>query len=297
MTARAREPLALLVERVAGLVTVQDLGRPGHAHLAVPRSGALDAASLADANRLLGNPPGAAGLELAAAELALRADGRFVVAVTGAACPVTVDGSAAAWGQPVLVPDGSVLALGRAIAGVRSYVAVAGGVGVPLTLGSRSTDVLSGLGPAPLAVGDRLACATETAGLPSTNWGHVEGRWRSGAATLRLHPGPRLDWFAAVAWDVLVRARWTVTGESNRVGLRLDGPALARHAHARGELPSEGLVTGAVQVPPSGQPIVFLADHPTTGGYPVIAVVDPADLDRCGQLRPGDVVRLTRAAG
>jgi allophanate hydrolase subunit 2 len=114
---------------------------------------------------------------------------------------------------------------------------------------------------------------------------------------LRLHPGPRLDWLAEGAWEQLTTATYQVTAESNRVGLRLRGPALRRRGDAPVELPSEGIVLGAVQVPPSGHPLVFLADHPTTGGYPVVAVLDPADLPVCAQLRPGDPVRLAGRRG
>jgi allophanate hydrolase subunit 2 len=111
-------------------------------------------------------------------------------------------------------------------------------------------------------------------------------------AVLRMHPGPRSDWFSGDVLATLTSTSYTVTGDSNRVGLRLDGPALVRIRHD--ELPSEGIVLGAVQVPPSGQPLVFLNDHPTTGGYPVVGVVDPHDLWQCAQLRPGEEIRFTR---
>lgn len=146
----------LLVVRPGPLTTVQDLGRRGVAHLGVPRAGALDEPALRAANRLVGNEPGAAGLETTLGGVALRALGPVVVAVTGAPSPVRVDGRPAAWGAPVAVPAGAVLEVGAATAGVRGYLAVAGAIAVPPVLGSRSTDLLSGLGPAPLAAGDRL---------------------------------------------------------------------------------------------------------------------------------------------
>src|SRR5262249_2638317 len=148
-----------------------------------------------------------------------------------------------------------------------------GGIAVPPVLGSRATDMLSGLGPAPLSTGDGLPV-----GLPSASPSTVDSApgWPPGTGPLRLYPGPRVDWFTAAALDVLAGNAYRVSTDSNRIGVRLTGPVLRRRRS--GELPSEGLVTGAVQVTASGQPVVFLADHPTTGGYPVIGVVDPRDL-------------------
>ncbi|MEV8070600.1 allophanate hydrolase subunit 2 family protein, partial [Streptomyces sp. NPDC085995] len=147
---------ALVVVRAGALTTVQDEGRPGHAHLGVPRSGALDAPAAALANRLAGNPRGAAVLETTLDGCALRPRSAVTVAVTGAPCPVRLDGRPAAWGAPVRVPAGAVLEVGAAVRGIRAYVAVSGGVAVEPVLGSRSTDLLSGLGPAPLTDGTVL---------------------------------------------------------------------------------------------------------------------------------------------
>ncbi|CAL9391839.1 biotin-dependent carboxyltransferase family protein [Streptomyces sp. enrichment culture] len=282
---------ALAVVRAGALTTVQDRGRPGHAHLGVPRSGALDAPAAALVNRLVGNPPGAAVLETTLTGCALRPRCAVTVAVGGAPCPVTVDGRPVPWAAAVRVPAGALLDVGAADSGVRSYVAVSGGVLVEPVLGSRSTDLLSGLGPPPLADGTVLPLGrpggrharVDVAPLPAP----------PAELVLRVTPGPRADWFTPEAVRAFTSRTYRVSSASNRIGLRVDGPALER---ARpGELPSEGTVLGAVQVPPDGRPVVFLADHPTTGGYPVIGVVRTADLPAAAQAAPGTPVRFVAA--
>ncbi|MFJ1609172.1 biotin-dependent carboxyltransferase family protein [Streptomyces sp. NPDC088253] len=279
---------ALAVVRAGALTTVQDRGRPGHAHLGVPRSGALDAPAAALANRLVGNPVKAAVLETTLNGCALRPRSVVTVAVTGAPCPVTVDGRPAPWGAPVRLLAGELLDIGPARAGVRSYVAVAGGVAVDPVLGSRSTDLLSGLGPPPLTDGTVLPL-----GRPDGVHTRVDVVPQPGPPSelvLRVTPGPRDDWFTPSALRTLARGTFRVSSASNRIGLRTQGPSLERAVS--GELPSEGMVLGAVQVPPDGRPVVFLADHPTTGGYPVIAVVRGADLPAAAQAVPGTPVRF-----
>ncbi|MET9173040.1 biotin-dependent carboxyltransferase family protein [Streptomyces misionensis] len=279
---------ALVVIRPGALTTVQDLGRPGYAHLGVPRSGALDPGAAALVNRLTGNPPDAAVLETTVDGCALRARSTVTVAVGGAPCPVTVGGRPAPWGAPVVVPAGELLEVGAAVAGVRGYVAVRGGIAVEPVLGSRATDLLSGLGPAPLAEGTVLPL-----GRPAGPPARVDGAPQPGPPAelvLRVTPGPRVDWFTARAVRDLTTRAYRVSPASNRIGLRTEGPALERARDA--ELPSEGMVLGAVQVPPDGRPVVFLADHPTTGGYPVIAVVRPIDLAAAAQAVPGTPVRF-----
>ncbi|MGW0768223.1 5-oxoprolinase subunit C family protein [Streptomyces sp. NPDC002676] len=279
---------ALVVVRSGALTTVQDRGRPGYAHLGVPRSGVLDPPAAALVNRLVGNPPDAAVLETTLNGCAVRPRSALTVAVGGAPCPVTVGGRPASWGTPVVVPAGELLEVGAAVAGVRSYVAVAGGVAVEPVLGSRATDLLSGLGPAPLTQGTVLPL-----GAPAGPPARVDGAPQPcppAELVLRVTPGPRDDWFTARAVRDLTTRAYRVSSASNRIGLRTEGPALER---ARpGELPSEGMVRGAVQVPPDGRPVVFLADHPTTGGYPVIAVVRAADLPAAAQAVPGTPVRF-----
>ncbi|MGQ4378535.1 biotin-dependent carboxyltransferase family protein [Streptomyces sp. SAS_267] len=279
---------ALAVVRAGALTTVQDQGRPGHAHLGVPRSGALDPPAAALANRLVANPAEAAVLETTLDGCALRPRSTVTVAVTGAPCPVRVDGRPVAWGAPVRVPAGALLDVGSARAGLRSYVAVSGGVAVGPVLGSRSTDLLSGLGPSPLTAGAVLPL-----GSPGTLHARVDvvpHRAPPAELVLRVTLGPRDGWFTEPALRTLTTRVFRVSSASNRIGLRTEGPSLERAVS--GELPSEGLVLGAVQVPPDGRPVVFLADHPTTGGYPVIAVVRSADLPAAAQAVPGTPVRF-----
>lgn len=308
------------------LATVQDLGRPGYGHLGVPRSGAADVASLRLANRLVGNPDGAAGIEFTLGRAALRFPAGARVAVTGAPVPLTVEPAAeeAARNMPhgsaFEVPAGSVLRVGAPPAGVRSYLAVHGGVGVPPVLGSRSADLRSGLGPAALRPGDVLPVGDEqTAAMQPTVMQPIMMQptvmpaavmqptvmpaavmqptvmpAAGETAVLRVVPGPRDDWFAPDALRELCAGTYVVTPASDRTGLRLDGPALP--FAGRGELLSEGVVTGALQVPHGGRPILLLADHPVTGGYPVIATVLSADIGLAAQLRPGGKLRFTLAA-
>lgn len=279
---------ALVVVRAGALTTVQDRGRPGHAHLGVPRSGALDGPAAALVNRLVGNPPEAAVLETTVNGCAVRPRSAVTVAVGGAPCPVSVDGRPVAWGAPVRVSAGALLDVGAVASGVRGYVAVSGGIAVEPVLGSRSTDLLSGLGPAPLADGTVLPLGT-----PADVHARVDVAPQPAPPAelvLRVTPGPRDDWFTPEALRTFTSRTYRVSSASNRIGLRTEGPALDRAVP--GELPSEGMVLGAVQVPPDGRPVVFLADHPTTGGYPVIAVVHPHDLPATAQAAPGTPLRF-----
>ena len=281
--------MTLEVREVGVSTTVQDRGRPGWAHLGVPRSGALDSPAAALANRLVGNDPDDACLEVVLGGLVLTSDDASWVAVTGARCRVEVDGRAREFAAAVRLPSGGVLRLGRPESGLRTYVAVSGGIAVEPVLGSRSTDTLGRVGPPPVAVGHRLPVGRST-GAPRP----VDTPRPPARGPLRVSPGPRADRVAGDVLDVLSRTAYVVSPDSDRIGLRLLGDPLPM---ARvGELPSEGMVLGAVQVPPDGRPVVFLADHPTTGGYPVVAVVDRADLWQCAQLRPGERVTFTRAA-
>ena len=275
----------ILVRQPGPLTTVQDLGRPGHAHLGVPLAWAVDRPALRAANRLVGNALSAACLETTLAGPELVAEVDLVVAVTGGRCVVTVDGGVVQHGAPATVRSGRTLALGPVTAGVRSYLAVRGGIDTPAVLGSRSTCTLSGLGAPALAAGDLLAVGHDLAGaaaeelLPPIE---VE-------PVLRVVPGPREDAFGSLA--PLTHGSYVVSASSDRTGVRLEGAALQRVSTA--ELLSEGVVPGAVQVPPDGQPIVFLANCPTTGGYPVVGVVLPEDLPHAAQARPGSRLRFS----
>jgi biotin-dependent carboxylase-like uncharacterized protein len=281
--------VSLHVERAGALTTVQDRGRRGLAHLGVPRAGPLDVPAAAFANRLVGNDANAAVLEVTWGGLELVTDDGSWVAVTGAAVALDVDGAGRGCDRAEWVPAGARVRLGAPRAGVRSYVAVAGGVAVEPVLGSRATDTLAWVGPPRVQDGAELPVG-DPAGPPAP----VDTPRPRRPGPLRIGPGPRADWFAGDALERLCAATYVVSEASNRVGLRLDGPAPERVRDD--ELPSEGMVLGAVQVPPGGQPVVFLADHPPTGGYPVLAVVHPDDLWQCAQLRPGEELRFVRGA-
>ncbi len=247
--------------------TVVDGGRAGLAGMGLSRGGAVDVASLFLANRLVGNSENAAGIETSGG-LVIRLERPTMVAIAGASADVTVrNGPAVGWGNPVVLPAGAQLRVGRLTDGARLYLAVRGGI-------TRSRDTL--------AVGHDPATSAATQAAP-----------RAPLSTLlRVWPGPRSDWFRADAWGSLTSATFDVSSTS-RVGVRLAGSALQRLDDR--QLPSEGLVEGAIQVPPDGQPIIMLADHPTTGGYPVIAVIDPGDLHLAAQAATGTTLRFTPA--
>lgn len=274
--------------RAGPLTTIQDLGRPGHAHLGVGRSGAVDRPSLRLANRLVGNTEGAAALELTFGGLSLRATESVAIALTGAPCPVTVGGRARDCFTPLAVAAGEVVDIGMPSRGVRTYVAFRGGVDCEPVLGSASTDLLSRLGPAVVRDGDRIALGEWAGEVPTVDLAPVAQL--PDEPVLRVVVGPRADWFTPAALQQLARGTFEVTTSSDRIGVRLGGPVLERARND--ELPSEGMVEGAVQVPPDGHPVLFLADHPVTGGYPVIAVVHPDDIALAAQLRPGQSVHF-----
>jgi biotin-dependent carboxylase-like uncharacterized protein len=270
------------------LTTIQDLGRPGWAHIGVPRSGAADLPALVLANRLVGNSDGAAALETTLSGPRLRFGADTVVALTGAVVDASAGDRPLAMDTAVTVAAGEVLKVGTAKSGLRTYIAFAGGISAPLVLGSASTDTLTGLGSLSLQRGDVLRLAGGRAsGAPAP----IPRRELPGKPVLNVVVGPREDWFTEAALESLLSNPFTVNPASNRIGLRLDGPSLERSRHD--ELRSEGMVSGAIQVPPSGQPILLLADHPTTGGYPVIAVVIDKDLHLAAQVRPGQQLQFS----
>jgi allophanate hydrolase subunit 2 len=271
-TAHDELPPDLALEVLAwGWGSVRDRGRSGLAHLGRPRAGAVDLPSLGLANRLVGNRPDAAGIETGGGTT-LVARRALLVAVAGAQVEARVEGGPPlGWGVPVALPGGAVVHLGRVSGGVRTYLAVRGG--------------LAATGSA-----DAWGLHADAVHEPTTHpaaprpWTREIGLW----------PGPRLGWFAPGTWERLLAEVFVVSGVGDRVGVRLDGPPLVRAHH--GELASEGMVEGSVQVPPDGRPIVMLADHPTTGGYPVIAVVDPLDLPAVAQAPPGTSLRFRAAS-
>ncbi|GAA2004299.1 5-oxoprolinase/urea amidolyase family protein [Brevibacterium samyangense] len=297
---------SLLVVRSGPQLTVQDLGRPGLLGMGVGASGAADREAARVANRLVGNPETAGVLELAAGGAEFEVQVRGVAAWTGASGTRvlrTADGEERPfpYSAPFAVDPGDRLRIAGFSAGQRGYLAVRGGIGVSPVLGSRSTDTLSGLGPALLRAGDRIPLGdAQDAGPVDPGTGDA-GSPRDLPAVGRLGEvrfvlGPRADWFTPAALATLAAQEWTVTPQSDRVGARLDGAVPLARA-ITDELPSEGAVRGALQVPADGRPVLFLADHPVTGGYPIIAAVVGADLDLAAQLPPGARVRFRIVPG
>jgi len=252
------------------LTTVQDLGRPGYAHIGVSHSGAVDPALARHCNLLVGNPPDAALIETV---------GGLTIRATA---PVTIASDVEPTARTLHAGDEMVVPLGER---GWHYVAVRGGIETEPVLGSRSTDTLGGVGHPPLGNGDVLPIGPEPSGSVV---GEVSPA-RPSVREARIYPGPRRDWFVPEAWNTLTAGPWVV-GEASRVGVRLLGGRIERLRHD--ELPSEGLIRGAMQVPASGEPIMMLSDHPTTGGYPVIAVVHPDDVANVAQTSVGDTIRL-----
>jgi biotin-dependent carboxylase-like uncharacterized protein len=268
----------------------QDLGRWGSSHLGVGRSGAADRPSHCLANRLVGNDESAATIETCGG-LSVRFHQPAVVAVTGAQGSIDVrHGNAMGINGVEHLPAGAELTLRAPEEGMRYYLAVRGGLEVEPVLGSRSFDTLAGLGPT-LRAGDHIAIGADPRTPITTDLGVRQPR----STLIHLSEGPRHDWFTSEAWTTLTTEPFVVSASGNRVGARLSGPVLERVAVR--ELLSEGLVEGSIQVPPDGQPIVMLADHPVTGGYPVIAVVAAYDLPSIVQARPGAALRFRQTSG
>lgn len=275
----------------------QDLGRPGLAHQGISLSGASDRSSLIAANRIVGNDRGAAVLEIPPAPFTFRVKGNLVAAVTGAAAGIIIrdaDGDTvqlAPW-TPIALNDGDTVTVEAPRRGVRSYLAIRGGLSFEPVLGSCSTDTLAQIGPAPLQTGERVfvrqtdtRIAVEPAAeppfaMPAT--GETVG--------LDVYLGPRTDWFTDETVQQFLSQEWTVGQQSNRVGMRLAGEPLERKV--RSELPSEATLPGAIQVPASGQPVLFLTDHPVTGGYPVIATLREEQLSYASQIPAGARIRF-----
>jgi biotin-dependent carboxylase-like uncharacterized protein len=279
----------LEILRTGPLAVIQDLGRPGLAHVGVSRSGAADRSAHKLANRLVANPDDRATVEVTFGGFAARVTGGDVdIAVTGADTDPTVNGIKFGTNSIHRVRDGQVIALGVPRAGVRTYLAVRGGICVEPVLGSRSYDVMSAIGPSPLQPGDLLPVGEHTNDYPELDQAPVAAI--TGDVTeLLVVPGPRDDWF--VDPDALVHTDWLVSDRSDRVGMRLVGRPL-QYRYPDRQLPSEGTIRGAIQVPPNGLPVILGPDHPVTGGYPVVGVVIDEDVDKIAQVRPGQSVRL-----
>jgi biotin-dependent carboxylase-like uncharacterized protein len=286
-----------LVVRQSGIQALfQDLGRYGQAGQGVSASGAMDQAALRTANRLVGNAVGQAALELADSGFELEAEGDVVIAVTGATGALkvsTADGRnfSPLRGKAFALSKGDRLRIEKLTGGMRSYLAVRGGFQVTPVLGSCATDTLAHIGPSPIKAGDRLGVCSSYKGVTGAEEILPPVPEPMDEVVLDVVLGPRTDWFSADAVQLLLRQRWTVTPQSNRVGLRLNGEQPLTRCKAE-ELASEGTVLGAIQVPPSGQPVLFLADHPLTGGYPVIGSVALHHLDLAGQIPVGAHIRF-----
>jgi len=279
----------LEVLRTGPLALIEDLGRPGLAQMGVTRSGAADRRSHALANRLVANPGDHATIEVTFGGFSARVrGGDIAIAVTGADTDPTVSGKLFGTNSIHYARDGEVISLGAPRTGLRSYLAVRGGIDVSPVLGSRSYDVMSAIGPLPLAPGDVLPIGEHSDEFPELDQAPVAAIEKD-VLDLMVTPGPRDDWFTDPS--VLVRTNWQVTNRSDRVGMRLVGMPLEYRWPDR-QLPSEGATRGAIQVPPNGFPVILGPDHPVTGGYPVIGVVTDRDIDKIAQIRPGQTVRL-----
>ncbi len=279
----------LEILRTGPLALVEDLGRTGMAHLGVSRSGAADRRSHTLANRLVANPDDRATVEVTFGGLAARVHGGDLdIAVTGADTDPAVNGKPFGTNSIHHVRAGEVISLGSPYAGMRSYLAVRGGIDVDPVLGSRSYDVMSTIGPRPLRAGDLLSVGTHTDAYPELDQAPVASI-AGQLVDLRVIPGPRDDWF--VDPDALVHNVWVASDRSDRVGMRLTGTPM-RYRDPDRRLPSEGATRGAIQVPPNGLPVILGPDHPVTGGYPVAGVLVEADIDKVAQIRPGQAVRL-----
>jgi biotin-dependent carboxylase-like uncharacterized protein len=241
------------------------------------------------ANRLVANPDDRATIEVMFGGFSARVHGDDVaIAVTGADANPSVNGVPFGTNSIHYAHDGQVLSLGSPNSGLRSYLAVRGGIEVAPVLGSRSYDVMSAIGPQPLQAGDVLNVGDHTDDFPELDQAPVASI-ADDLLEVLVVPGPRDDWFTDP--DALVHADWIATDRSDRVGMRLAGRPLQYRWPDR-QLPSEGATRGAIQVPPNGLPVILGPDHPVTGGYPVIGVVADADIDKIAQIRPGQHVRL-----
>jgi KipI family sensor histidine kinase inhibitor len=282
-TSGSRRRRGLEVLAVGAPVLVQDLGRPGMAAYGVARGGAADRGAHRLGQRLVANEEDAAGLEIVLGNVRLRAHGSLLLAVTGAPVSVLADGRPVACNSPFALGDGAELTLGTPARGLRTYLAVRGGIEVPRVLGSRSTDTLTGLGPDPVLAGHVLPVGSPTDFWPIVDAAPVPGLGQD-PVLVTVTSGPRVDRLREVT---SLEQVWTVSEHSDRVGVRLLGSPLDVSTESA---PSEGALPGGVQVPPSGAPVIFGADCPVTGGHPVVAVVRNTDV--LAQLRPGQQVQV-----
>jgi len=287
------DPRSITILRPGLFTTVQDGGRWGHQASGVPVSGPMDRLSHRIANALVGNEPGAALLEATLSGPEIRIDSGAMLAVSGADLGARLDSEDVPLDRPVKCRPGAVLRFAERRSGARAYIALSGGITVPAVLGSRATHTYCGLGGVEgraIAAGDRLPLGDERAASSWRPLGMPHRGAVTGGARLRVLPGPQLDAFSTEALDILQRTRFTVTPQSDRMGYRLVGGAIARVEDR--EMISDVTFAGALQIPPSGDPILLMSDRQTTGGYPQLATVITADLPIAGQLAPGDWIEF-----
>jgi len=277
--------------KVTGYLTLQDQGRIGYANIAVPSSGAFDKKSHQLANRVIGNFPNACAIESLRSSFEFVSDAELVISVTGAPASVQVDGREYEMSRAIQVPSGSAVSVASGNLGMRTYLAIRGGIVGEMIMGSCSFDELSQIGTQPIKTGDKFAIENHVTGPISGDY--VPGSVITGLNTVELEAMPAPRWNGFSNSEILFASEYEVTSSVNRVGLRLSGPELNWNSKSR--LASEGVVTGAIQIPVDGMPLIFGPDHPTTVGYPVIAVVSRNSLDILAQSAPGTTVRFKRS--
>ena len=285
--------MTIVVERATGQATIQDRGRFGHRSRGIGTAGAADAMALETANLLVGNPRGAAALEMTLTGPVLRFERAATVAIAGADLGMRVAGAPCRAYEALAVAAGTRVDFTGRRTGCRAILAVAGGIAVEPVLGSRATDLrarIGGIAGRALVAGDRLPVGSPT-GTPAARGRSPADPLRSRASgTVRFVAGPEAAWFTAAARATLVAAPYTLTAASDRMGCRLAGAALPLIGAV--DMRSQALVPGTIQVPPGGQPIVLLVDAPVTGGYPRIGVVIAVDLPIVAQTVPGETLRF-----
>lgn len=277
---------------IKGFATVQDGGRKGVAHLAIPTSGAFDKQSHDFANRIVGNAKSAATIESLRSSICFSANSEVVIAVTGAPANVRINGVQLHMNAALHIPSGVPVEITTTHLGMRTYVAVRGGFVGETVIGSQSYDELSKLGTAPLVTGSKLAVGNENVEEVASAHAAVKGIHLGSHYVATAHLGPRWEMFPEA--EQLFSQAFTVSSQCNRIAVRLEGYSFIWDTTAR--LPSEGVVYGAIQVPVDGQPLIFGPDHPTTGGYPVIGVVAESDMSVIAQLPPGATLRFKRGS-
>ena len=279
---------SITFSQASGFITLQDQGRIGFANIAVPTSGAFDQSAHNLGNRLVGNFPEACSIESLRGTFKFSTDTDLVISVTGAAASVQINGREHEMSRAVYVAANSTVAIKPGSMGLRTYIAIRGSISGDSVMGSHSYDELSQIGTPPIQAGDQFSISNQVAGsIPGDYFPNFAV---SGQAEIELEAMPAPRWSGFSNGQTLFDTEYQVTESSNRVGMRLSGPELIWNSKER--LASEGVVTGAIQIPVDGMPLIFGPDHPTTGGYPVIAVVSRNSLNLLAQSAPGTKVRF-----